>query len=181
MVERLLDLKARLDEVVATAFSRSEPFLSTLKEAFEYFINQRANKPAELIAKFIDARLRAGGRGVSVVASGGAGVSGGGGGSEEELEAALDRALTLFRFIQGKDVFEAFYKKDLAKRLLLGRSASVDAEKATIAKLKVCTLGTCMGKLVRRIVEDELDGMAEPLPRCAWQCFVMFIYLARLN
>lgn len=38
--------------------------------------------------------------------------------------------------VQGKDVFEAFYKKDLAKRLLLGRSASVDAEKAMIAKLK---------------------------------------------
>ncbi len=37
---------------------------------------------------------------------------------------------------QGKDVFEAFYKKDLAKRLLLGRSASADAEKAMIGKLK---------------------------------------------
>eukprot|EP00967_Tisochrysis_lutea_P133881 scaffold235726_cov17-Tisochrysis_lutea.AAC.2 len=37
---------------------------------------------------------------------------------------------------QGKDVFEAFYKKDLAKRLLLGKSASIDAEKTMIAKLK---------------------------------------------
>jgi cullin-4 len=38
--------------------------------------------------------------------------------------------------VQGKDVFEAFYKKDLAKRLLLGRSASMDAEKLMITKLK---------------------------------------------
>lgn len=38
--------------------------------------------------------------------------------------------------MQGKDVFEAFYKKDLAKRLLLGRSASTDAEKNMITKLK---------------------------------------------
>lgn len=37
---------------------------------------------------------------------------------------------------QGKDVFEAFYKKDLAKRLLLNRSVSIDAEKACIARLK---------------------------------------------
>lgn len=37
---------------------------------------------------------------------------------------------------QGKDVFEAFYKKDLAKRLLLGKSASIDAEKSMISKLK---------------------------------------------
>lgn len=33
-------------------------------------------------------------------------------------------------------MFEAFYKKDLAKRLLLGKSASTDAEKAMISKLK---------------------------------------------
>lgn len=36
----------------------------------------------------------------------------------------------------GKDVFEAFYKKDLAKRLLLGKSASVDAERSMLSKLK---------------------------------------------
>jgi cullin-4 len=42
----------------------------------------------------------------------------------------------LFRFIQGKDIFEAFYKKDLAKRLLLGKSASIDAEKIMLSKLK---------------------------------------------
>ena len=38
--------------------------------------------------------------------------------------------------ISGKDVFEAFYKKDLAKRLLVGRSASVDAEMSMLLKLK---------------------------------------------
>jgi hypothetical protein len=37
---------------------------------------------------------------------------------------------------QGKDVFEAFYKKDFAKRLLMDKSASIDVEKAMIAKLK---------------------------------------------
>lgn len=39
--------------------------------------------------------------------------------------------------MQGKDVFEAFYKKDLAKRLLLGKSSSFDLEKSMISKLKV--------------------------------------------
>lgn len=41
-----------------------------------------------------------------------------------------------FLLIKGKDVFEAFYKKDLAKRLLLGKSASIDAEKSMISKVK---------------------------------------------
>jgi cullin-4 len=48
----------------------------------------------------------------------------------------MDRIMQIFRFINGKDVFEAFYKKDLGKRLLLGKSRSVDAEKAMISKLK---------------------------------------------
>lgn len=48
----------------------------------------------------------------------------------------MDKVMVLFRYIHGKDVFEAFYKKDLAKRLLLQKSASFDAEKSMISKLK---------------------------------------------
>lgn len=46
-----------------------------------------------------------------------------------------------FPVCTGKDVFEAFYKKDLAKRLLVGKSASVDAEKSMLSKLKHGELG----------------------------------------
>lgn len=42
------------------------------------------NRPAELIAKFLDEKLRAGNKGIS----------------EEELENILERILILFRFIQ---------------------------------------------------------------------------------
>ncbi|KAK9826788.1 hypothetical protein WJX81_000888 [Elliptochloris bilobata] len=121
MVTALLDMKAALDAVLHRSFQSAEPFAHALKDAFEHFINQRANRPAELVAKFIDAELRSGGKG---------------GKSDDELEATLDKALMLFRYIQGKDVFEAFYKKDLAKRLLLQRSVSNDAEKGMITKLK---------------------------------------------
>lgn len=41
---------------------------------------------------------------------------------------------------QGKDTFEAFYKKDLAKRLLLGKSASLDAEKLMVRRRIVSTV-----------------------------------------
>ena len=39
--------------------------------------------------------------------------------TEEEVEAKLERLLVLFRYVNAKDVFEAFYKKDLAKRVNL--------------------------------------------------------------
>ena len=60
------------------------------------------------------------------------------------------------RFIHGKDVFEAFYKKDLAKRLLVGKSASVDSEKSMLSKLKAeCGAG----------FTSKLEGMFKVSPR----------------
>ena len=85
MVERLLQQKALADEVMAAAWGRAEPFAAALRDALTAGLNCRQNKPAELIAKYIDARLRAGGaKGLS----------------DAELEAALDAALVLFRAIQ---------------------------------------------------------------------------------
>ncbi|XP_015916458.1 cullin-4B [Parasteatoda tepidariorum] len=120
MVQELLEFKDEMDVIVNQCFQKNEKFLNTLKEAFENFVNQRPNKPAELIAKFLDVKLRAGNKEST----------------EEELEMLLDKIMVLFRYIHGKDVFEAFYKKDLAKRLLVGKSASVDAEKSMLSKLK---------------------------------------------
>jgi len=50
---------------------------------------------------------------------------------DTQLEKKLDEVMSIFRFIHGKDVFEKFYKNDLAKRLLHNRSASDDAEKVS--------------------------------------------------
>jgi cullin 3 len=49
----------------------------------------------------------------------------------------LDKTITVFRYITEKDAFERYYKGHLAKRLLLGRSVSDDAERGMLAKLKV--------------------------------------------
>lgn len=43
----------------------------------------------------------------------------------------------LFRYIQSKDAFEAYYKRFLAKRLLLDRSSSNEAENRVLEKLKL--------------------------------------------
>ena len=65
--------------------------------------------------------------------------------------------MVLFRFIHGKDVFEAFYKKDLAKRLLIGKSASVDAEKSMLSKLKQECGGVFTLKLEGMFKDMELS------------------------
>ncbi|KAE8713076.1 Cullin-4 [Hibiscus syriacus] len=123
MVPFLLEFKASLDSIWEECFSKNETLCIHIRDAFEYLINLCQNRPAELVAKFLDEKLHTGNKGTS----------------KEELECTLDKVLVLFRdtFLmvnKGKDVFEAFYRKDLAKRLLLGKSASIDAEKSMISK-----------------------------------------------
>jgi len=92
-------------------------------------------------AKYVDMKLRAGNKEAT----------------EEELEQILDKIMVQFRFIHGKDVFEAFYKKDLAKRLLVGKSASVDAEKSMLSKLKQECGGGFTSKLEGMFKDMELS------------------------
>nr|VZI26097.1 unnamed protein product [Spirometra erinaceieuropaei] len=120
MIQSLLDCRDSLLQLISLGFCADPTFNRALQEAFEEFINNRPNKPAEYLAKYLDAHLRTGNKTQT----------------DEELERIMDKAMVLFRFIYGKDIFEAFYTKELAKRLLLGKSASVDAEKAMLSKLK---------------------------------------------
>jgi cullin-4 len=51
MVQELLEFKDQMDNVVEKCFRSNPKFQTSLKDAFEYFINQRQNKPAEYIGK----------------------------------------------------------------------------------------------------------------------------------
>ena len=46
--------------------------------------------------------------------------------------------MVIFRYVEDKDVFQKFYSKMLAKRLVQQNSTSDDAEASMISKLKVC-------------------------------------------
>lgn len=155
MVVRLLDFKKKLDLILEQSFQRHEGLGHSLREAFETFINKtkRSNmtwgtdnpKPGEMIAKYVDMVLKGGTKAIRT-----SGVGAGeapkapdnedqeGESEDEDIEISkqLDQVLDLFRFVHGKAVFEAFYKRDLARRLLLGRSASSDAEKSMLTRLK---------------------------------------------
>ncbi|KAK9900398.1 Cullin-domain-containing protein [Cystobasidium minutum MCA 4210] len=120
MVDSLISFQSMVDQVLKGSFENDFDMVHVSREAFSQFINSRKNKPAEMIAKFIDQKMKLGNKATS----------------DEELDKVFDQVLRLFRYCQGKDIFEAFYKKDFAKRLLLNRSASSDAEKSMLLKLK---------------------------------------------
>lgn len=154
MVVRLLDFKKKLDHLWEHAFGMNEVLGHALRESFEAFINmnKKSNmnwgtdnpKPGEMIAKYVDTILRGGPRAVLAHLSANINLKkepteNAESSSEDddiELGKQLDQVLGLFRFVHGKAVFEAFYKRDLARRLLLGKSASSDAEKSMLTRLK---------------------------------------------
>uniref|UniRef100_A0A672GSV8 Cullin family profile domain-containing protein n=1 Tax=Salarias fasciatus TaxID=181472 RepID=A0A672GSV8_SALFA len=75
--------KTMVDHIIDVCFMKNEKFVNAMKEAFETFINKRPNKPAELIAKHVDSKLRAGNKEAT----------------DEELEKMLDKIMIIFRFI----------------------------------------------------------------------------------
>ncbi|RCH98771.1 cullin-3 [Rhizopus azygosporus] len=118
-VEEVLSLQEKFDKILDQAANKDKSFQTVFNEAFERFINENP-KSAEFISLFIDENLKKGLKGKS----------------EDEVDDVLDNTITLFRYLQDKDVFERYYKQHLAKRLLLNRSISDDAERSMLSKLK---------------------------------------------
>eukprot|EP00298_Acanthocystis_sp_HF-20_P015236 c21068_g1_i1.p1 GENE.c21068_g1_i1~~c21068_g1_i1.p1 ORF type:complete len:785 (+),score=250.84 c21068_g1_i1:123-2477(+) len=119
-IQELLDFRQKQDNIISSCFQSDNDFNQGVKESWENVLNIHS-ETAELLAKYVDSKLRTGEKGLS----------------DAEFELILDRVMALFRHLRSKDIFEAFYKKDLAKRLILQRSASIDAENSMIAKLKI--------------------------------------------
>lgn len=157
MVIKLLTLKRQLDTFWKVSFHRNDDLGHGLRESFETFMNKTKktsaswgifnSKTGEMIAKYVDVLLRGGAKAIpaqlSRRASTKVDVAEADDDNEEaifdedtEVNNQLDQVLDLFRFVHGKAVFEAFYKKDLARRLLMGRSASADAERSMLSRLK---------------------------------------------
>ena len=158
MVVRLLLFKRKLDYICENAFEKNPDLAHALREAFAVFVNKTKrtksnwntdnNKPGEMIAKYVDLILRGGSKAIpeSVtaipVSTNEVEAEDDDANEESQMNQQLDQVLDLFRFVNGKAVFEAFYKKDLAKRLLMNRSASADAEKSMLDRLsKACGQG----------------------------------------
>ncbi len=52
LVVFLSDFKDKIDNIILVCFGRNEKFINAMKESFENFVNQRQNKPAELIGEY---------------------------------------------------------------------------------------------------------------------------------
>eukprot|EP00747_Dinoflagellata_sp_TGD_P103439 gnl/TRDRNA2_/TRDRNA2_168962_c0_seq1.p1 gnl/TRDRNA2_/TRDRNA2_168962_c0~~gnl/TRDRNA2_/TRDRNA2_168962_c0_seq1.p1 ORF type:complete len:753 (-),score=178.87 gnl/TRDRNA2_/TRDRNA2_168962_c0_seq1:182-2440(-) len=122
-IQTLLDLHDRFKGVVSECFSQDSLFQKSLKEAFEVFINRDIGRYsfAALMSSFCDRILKKSGERLS----------------DDQVELLLTKMVELFSFLSDKDLFAEIYRNQLSKRLLYETSASEDAEKSMIAKLKM--------------------------------------------
>lgn len=109
-----------------SCFRGEAGFLASLDKACRDFMNRNkatgtsTSKSPELLAKHADGMLRKSNKNSE----------------ETSLENDLNLIMIIFKYIEDKDVFQKFYSKMLAKRLVNFSSASDDAEASMISKLK---------------------------------------------
>ncbi|XP_052715029.1 cullin-1-like [Crassostrea angulata] len=127
-VQTILDVHKKYHALVMTAFSNDAGFVAALDKACGRFINNNSvtrmanssSKSPELLARYCDLLLKKSSKNPE----------------EAELEDTLNQVMIVFKYIEDKDVFQKFYSKMLAKRLVQHMSASDDAEASMISKLK---------------------------------------------
>jgi cullin 3 len=146
-VEEVLDLKDRFDRIWKSSFNTDQQLQTSMTVSFRDFINSTAfNRASEYISLFIDENMKKGIKDKT----------------DDEVDRVLDKAIVLLRYIQDRDMFERYYKKHLARRLLMAKSVSIDVEKQMIGKMKIELGNSFTAKLEAMFkdmtISDELSS-----------------------
>jgi len=118
-VDDILSLKDKFDGMWKDAFQSDTILESALARSYSDVINS-FDRASEYVSLFVDDLLRRGIRNRS----------------ESEVTSTINKAIVLIRYLQDKDMFERYYQKHLARRLLNAKSESHEVEKDIIASMK---------------------------------------------
>ncbi|KAM3549005.1 hypothetical protein MY1884_008932 [Beauveria asiatica] len=118
-VDDVLALRDRFDIMCTNCFESDLIIQTALGKSFSEFINL-FSRSSEYVSLFIDENMKKGIRGKS----------------ELEIDVVLDKAIGLIRYLQDKDMFQTYYQRHLARRLLHGKSESHDVENQLILKMR---------------------------------------------
>jgi cullin 1 len=147
-VEALLEVHTQYQDLVNRAFNGESEFVRSLDNACREFVNRNkicksgSNKSPELLAKYTDTLLKKSTAKMT---------------EEDDMEKLLAQIMTVFKYIEDKDVFQKFYSRMLAKRLVQTTSASDDAETSMISKLKEACGFEYTNKLQRMFQDMQIS------------------------
>merc|ERR1719219_3299539 len=119
-VENMLTVHKKYRDLI----QEDQAFVGALDKACTSVINHRepktSSKSPELLARYCDSLLKKSSKGIS----------------ETEIDDKLASSITIFKYLDDKDVFQKFYSRSLGKRLIHIQSHSMDMEEAMINRLK---------------------------------------------
>ncbi|KAG6000568.1 hypothetical protein E4U54_001369 [Claviceps lovelessii] len=146
-VDALLEVHSQYQLLVKQAFNDEPEFTRSLDNACREFVNRNevcklsSSKSPELLAKYTDVLLRKSSTSIE----------------EADLERTLTQIMTVFKYIEDKDVFQKFYSRMLARRLVHSNSSSDDAETSMISKLKEACGFEYTNKLQRMFQDMQIS------------------------
>ena len=146
-VETLLSIHKKHSDLVEKAFSVDASFVAALDKACRCIVNfkpknEKSVKAPELLARYCDMLLKKGPKEQG----------------EMEIEDKLAHVIKVFKYVDDKDVFQTFYSKMCAKRLIHGSSVSQEAEASMISRLKTACGYEYTSKLTRMFTDMNVSA-----------------------
>ncbi|TDL24126.1 Cullin-domain-containing protein [Rickenella mellea] len=148
-VDKLLEVHEKNLDTVRLAFDGDASFIAALDKASCVFVNKNAvagtsrSKSPELLMRYIDAILRSGNKGPGL--------------DDSKIEHSLSQAITIFKYLDEKDIFQTFYAAKLAKRLIYHTPVSENCEIMVIQKFQeICGI-EYTNKMSRMMTEINLS------------------------
>ncbi|KAF9977996.1 hypothetical protein BGZ73_004121 [Actinomortierella ambigua] len=146
-VERLIELHSKYTQMCSKVFASDASFVAAVDKAFRTIVNDTSTNTAarapEVMARYCDVMLKKKQKH---------------GLTESEVDERLARVVILFKYIDDKDMFQKFYSRVLAKRLIFDASVSSEAEANMISRLKaVCGIEYTM-KLQRMFTDMTISS-----------------------
>ncbi|XP_048487919.1 cullin-2 isoform X1 [Plutella xylostella] len=146
-VHAMLALHDKYSGLFNSVFSGAQAFTGALDKACSEVVNRAPPaKAPELLARYCDSLLRR--RGERAAAPG----------AEAETDAALARAIVVFKYIDDKDVFQKYYARALARRLIHQLAANMEQEEAMINRLKAACGYEFTNKLHRMFTDVAVSA-----------------------
>ncbi|ODV91472.1 hypothetical protein CANCADRAFT_71415 [Tortispora caseinolytica NRRL Y-17796] len=116
-IQKLVTYKRKLETLLEASFDNSNDVQATIDEAFISVINSTRRAP-EFVSLYLDDGIR---RSDKL--------------PKEELSNIIETGLSMFKYLKDADLFQTYYQKHLAKRLLNQRVLT-EADELLILKLK---------------------------------------------
>ncbi|TKR63387.1 hypothetical protein L596_027226 [Steinernema carpocapsae] len=127
-IDTILKFHERYSSIVQNAFKGDNGFEKDFTDACIDVVNtncitkkfnSRMGKSAEMLARFVDGVMKKGGNK-----------------DNEDTEHIFEKVMHVFRLLKDKDLFQKYYNRFYARRLLLDQSVNDDTEGAMITRLK---------------------------------------------